>query len=140
MIPLEYCRDGFLYQVKSINLSFGVFRSKDCGFIGIREKFGRLRLDTEYHAETGPPFGSVRPLLELEAVPKGMSLEETLGTVDWHNYRPIAFDKPVSEGGKGWYYVDTGMSSKNISPVAVSNTALFEWLKNKEEQYQSLLR
>jgi hypothetical protein len=141
MIPLKECRNGFLYEISSLNLLFGVFRSRDSGFIGIREKFGRFYLDTEHHAEIGSPYGSVHPLRELEPMPEGMSLEETLGsTVDWHTNRPIAFDKPVWEGGKGWYYIDTGLSSEGICPIERSNDALFYWLKAKKEKYYRSLR
>jgi hypothetical protein len=140
MISLKDCRDGLLYQINSINLSFGVFRRKDCDFIGIREKFNRLYLDTEHHIEIGPPYGSVRPLLELEAVPKDISLEDSIGVIDYKTQKPVAFDKPISEGGRGWYYIDTGLSSQKIFPLELSNKVLFEWIKNKEEQYLYLSR
>ena len=48
----------------------------------------------------------------------------------------MAFDKPVSQGGKGWYYIDTDEASDEIRPVSVPNDELFNWLKEKEEQYK----
>ena len=50
-IPLNECKKGFLYEIHSRNLDFGVFDGND-GFIGIREKFGKRYLFTEYHWET----------------------------------------------------------------------------------------
>jgi hypothetical protein len=135
MISLNECKNGFLYQIKSRNLSFGIFTIKNKGFVGIREKFGREYLFTEYHYETGPPFGTVTPIKEFESVPEEISLEEIIKTIDNKTNRIVAFDKPVSEGGKGWYYVDTGKSSSEIFPVGISNNELFAWLKAKEKQY-----
>jgi hypothetical protein len=132
-IPLSDCKDRFLYRIHSRNLSLGVFNVNNAGFIGIREKFGHFYLFTEYHYDTG---ATVRPEKELEPVPEGMSLEERLGTIDEKTGQPVDFDKPVSEGGRGWYYLDTNKSSSEIRPVSVPNTALFKWLKEKEGHYK----
>jgi hypothetical protein len=47
----------------------GVFRTESKGFIGIREKFGEEYLFEEYHRDTGPPLGTVRPYEKLEKIP-----------------------------------------------------------------------
>jgi hypothetical protein len=47
----------------------GVFRKDKKGFVGIREKFGERFLFVEYHWDTGPPFGTVKPLKCLERCP-----------------------------------------------------------------------
>lgn len=65
-IRLEDCKHSYLYRIYSRNLSFGVFHKKSSGFIGIREKFGYEYLFTEYHFDTGAPYGTVHPLEELE--------------------------------------------------------------------------
>ena len=60
MISLSECKKRRVYKLHSRNLSFGVFNG-ETGFIGIRTKFGSMYLDTEYHWDTGPPFGTARP-------------------------------------------------------------------------------
>lgn len=136
-LPLDECKDRFFYRIHSRNLDFGVFKMADKGFVGIREKFGLHYLFTEYHFDIGPPHGTVKPYEELEQLPDDMSLEETLGTIDLGTKRPVAFDKPVKEGGRGWYFTDTNESSQEIIPASVENKKLFNWLKEKEKQYKS---
>jgi hypothetical protein len=69
MIPINECKDGGFYKILSRNLSFGVYLNWFNGFIGIREKFGKEELFTEFHAEIGPPLGSVVPEKYLEQCP-----------------------------------------------------------------------
>ncbi len=64
-IPLSECQHGHLYKILSRNLKIGIFNQTDKGFIGIREKFGSLYLFTEYHWDTGVPFGTVKPQEDL---------------------------------------------------------------------------
>ena len=68
-IPLSMCADGWLYEIKSRNLTLGVFRKDKKGFIGIREKFGHEYLFVEDHWDTGAPFGTVKPQKRLERCP-----------------------------------------------------------------------
>lgn len=68
-IPLSDCRHGWLYKIKSRNLIMGVFCEDKKGFVGIREKFDQRFLFVEYHWDTGPPFGTVKPLECLEPCP-----------------------------------------------------------------------
>lgn len=68
-IPLSNCVDRGLYRIDSRNLSFGVFKKENSGFIGIRLKFNFEFLFTEYHWDTGEPFGTVKPIEYIEACP-----------------------------------------------------------------------
>jgi hypothetical protein len=68
-IPLEECKDGYLYKISSRNLTYGVYRAEVKGFIGIREKFFNEYLFTEFHYNTGAPFGTVFPIAEIEPCP-----------------------------------------------------------------------
>lgn len=61
-IPIEQCCDGWLYRLYSRNLNLGVYRKADKGFVGIRSKFGARSLFTEFHWDTGRPFGTSNPL------------------------------------------------------------------------------
>lgn len=133
-IALTECKDRFLYRLRSRNLGFGVFNKKQNGFVGVREKFGARYLATEYHYDTGAPFGTAQPLEELEEMPAGLEAVEMLeGTVDGETNRVVAFDKTVvAEGKWGWYFIDTGEYSEKIRAYAISNKRLKEWLESIE--------
>jgi hypothetical protein len=68
-IKLEDCIEGNLYKIHSRNLTHGIFTKFNNGFLGIREKFGSTYLFTEYHWDTGAPFGTVSPLIDLGKSP-----------------------------------------------------------------------
>ena len=74
-IPLAECKHKHLYRIHARNLTLGVFDGKT-GFTGIRTKFGARYLDTEHHWDEGPPFGTVKPIEDLGAIPDDMTLEE----------------------------------------------------------------
>ena len=65
MIPLHECEDGALYRLAARRIQFGIFRADTKQFEGIRYKFGNRFIDAEYHWDTGPPFGTVQPLVKL---------------------------------------------------------------------------
>lgn len=68
-IPLEKCKDGYLYEIDSRNLSYGVYNSATRSFYGIRYKFGQRFIDDEYHWSLGVPYGTCKPQKELEQCP-----------------------------------------------------------------------
>jgi hypothetical protein len=68
VIPLDRCRHGCTYRIKSRNLLVGVFDQRRSGFVGIRHKFERIYLFTEFHYDTGA-FGTVEPIEEIEKCP-----------------------------------------------------------------------
>ncbi len=72
-IVLDECEDGYLYSIDARNASIGVFRVATSGFIIPRNKFGHDYLFEEYHWDTGPPFGTVRPREKLERVPRELA-------------------------------------------------------------------
>ena len=129
-----------MYKLITRNLSFGVFDG-NIRFIGIRTKCGHRFLDTEDHWDTGPPFGTARAEKDIGIdVPEEIILNsrENEGVpVDKITGRDVSFDKPVSEGGKGWFFKDTGESNKNISPIAFENRKLFEFLEKIELENKS---
>lgn len=68
-IPVDDCIHGGLYKVYARNFSLGVYNKREQGFIGIRHKFTMEFLDTEYHWDTGAPYGTVKPTDLLEHSP-----------------------------------------------------------------------
>jgi hypothetical protein len=77
-IALGDCKHGQVYKINSRNLSFGVFKMGVYGFIGIREKFGSRYLFTEFHWDTGAPFGTVMPIKVICMLPSNIMVNETL--------------------------------------------------------------
>ena len=138
MISLSECKKRRVYKLLSRNLSFGVFDG-ETRFIGIRIKCGSRFLHTEDHWDTGPPFGTARPEEDIGTdVPEEIILhprENEGNTVDKITGRDVAFDKPIFDGGKGWFFKDTGESSPDISPIAFENKRLFEFLDKIEKMY-----
>jgi hypothetical protein len=130
-IKVEDCVDRGLYRISSRNLVYGVYCATSNGFIGIRMKFENQYLFTEFHWDAGEPFGTVCPLKFIEMCPL-TDIRESEDTFDEKTNRLVAFDKPIADGGKGWYYLDTGEVSQNIRPTSRTNQPLFDWLKKKE--------
>lgn len=75
-IPEASLHDRNVYRIYSRNLVVGVWHAAQREFIGIREKFGSEFLFGEYHAETGPPFGTARATRWLAKIPGGMAVNE----------------------------------------------------------------
>ena len=65
-IPLKECKHGYLYRIDSRNLTYGVYNKPKKGFAGIRTKFSERFVFTEYHWDTGEPFGTVKPIKCIE--------------------------------------------------------------------------
>lgn len=132
-ISLDQCIVGRLYIIKSRNLKLGVFDGKD-GFIGIREKFYSKYLFTEHHWDTGPPYGTTRPIIDLLTdVPHYIELKESCPTIDKETEREVDFDKPIKEDGRGWFFKDTNEASTSIQPVSYGYKPLFTFLSEREE-------
>lgn len=81
-IPIEECKHGYLYRIDARNFSFGVYDEDSKGFVGIRVKFSETYLFTEYHWDTGEPFGTATPKEELEKFP-GEVDEDSTELFDW---------------------------------------------------------
>lgn len=77
-IPLKECKDGYLYKIAARNASYGIFNQKDNSFIISRYKFKDNYLFPEYHWDTGEPYGTVKPLEEMNKAPEEMTDEEKL--------------------------------------------------------------
>lgn len=130
---VEELKKGVVYRIRSRNLSCGVYNGSG-GFIGIRQKFGSRYLDCEYwdgRTElAGVPeyLGTAYPQEQIAVLPEGIPLLIDLGAEDETTRRAVAFDTPVADGGKGWYFKDTGEASDKIRPMSVTNKQLFEFL------------
>lgn len=68
-LGLYQCKHGNLYLIHSRNLEITVYNENVQGFTGIRQKFDARYLFTEYHYDTGPPFGTAKPKDDLSECP-----------------------------------------------------------------------
>jgi len=110
----------------------GVFDPAGNRFLGIRQKFDARYVDHEYHWDNGPPYGTAHPIEFMEILlPQSIVLKEYLGSFDDETGRPVAFDRPVRDGGSGWYFADTGEVSDDIRSHVRRNTPLYEWLEEQ---------
>ena len=87
-IKLEECEHGGVYLICARNFSIGVYNENANGFIGMRHKFGSKYLFTEYHWDTGEPFGTVKPIVKLTQLPESIIIEESFISDDGEKYLP----------------------------------------------------
>jgi hypothetical protein len=133
MNELLLLRKGRIYQLLCRNLKLGVYDGNG-GFIGIRTKFGARFLDRELHWKEDEHYGTVRNAIDTSVdVPVHIEIATSLGSVDGETNRPVAFDRPIADGGRGWYFKDTGETSPAIRPYSVANKPLFNFLLSQEE-------
>lgn len=132
-ISLVDCKKGYLYKLHSRNLDYGVYDGEE-GFIGIREKFGDRYLFTEYHWDQGAPYGTVRPIEEIEKIPDTLILKCYLRDIEQSSGREVKWD----EAFKGWIFIDDGSGwvYKKDNPIlAVHNIELFKYLEKFEKPF-----
>ncbi len=78
-LPPEECHVGYVYRVHARNFGIAICIGGDaCGFMGVREKFGREFLFTEYHWDKDSNFGTVKPLEEMFYGSKAPFMEREL--------------------------------------------------------------
>ena len=130
MLPIDQCRDRKLYRVTSRNLTLAVFVADTKHFLGLREKFGYVFVDEEFHYELG---GTVRPTEELDAtVPDTIPLVAILkGVVCGTCKTEVVFDA----GAKMWVHGE-GVVCDKARPFSQPNKKLDAWLKRQEKKYR----
>jgi hypothetical protein len=141
-IPREKCKEGYAYKIHSRNLSIGVFRKTlsgssqfKSGFIGIREKIGKLFLFTEYHRDDGSPYGTVSPESEIEKCPIE-DLRVDLGVICGNCKMEVTYkiDPKLAPPYPGkWIHVSES-SCSDVNPGGVSNEALFDYLDQLDQR------
>ena len=131
-ISLEDCKHGYTYKISSRNLSIGVFNENDNGFIGIREKFGSEYLFTEYHWDTGAPFGTVNPKEEIEKCPC-QEIKESLGTYCGTCRKDVQWEEGTSWQDKRRIHKEKDNCEK-LSPCVKWNQEMFDYLKELEKK------
>jgi len=151
MIPKSECKHGYLYRIHSRNLAFGVFNEPTGGFIGLRTKFGSIYAFEEFHWDNGEPYGTVQPQEELEKLPEGIEVDESLGSVCGNCKKDCLYvffpdgpqDKTFSRSDGTtytsnvpgeWKHVEPG-DCQEVKPYNKINEPLEQWLKEMETKY-----
>lgn len=103
-IPLSECKHGHGYWLDSRNLCYGVFDENTKGFVGIRTKFTSRYLFTEYHWDTGAPFGTACPTSLDEKCPLDNLDEGNTTIFDWIQAKieNTEHDKQMKEMARRW--------------------------------------
>jgi len=68
-LPMDEMKEGYLYKVNCRNADYGIWRASENSFVIRRTKFHSTYTFEEYHYDTGPPYGTARPLKVLELSP-----------------------------------------------------------------------
>lgn len=85
-IPPDKLKSSWLYWVKARNFKLAVFDG-DKGYVGIRHKFGKVYLSTEYDWDLeGAPYGTVNPVEAICKAPFQIIRNDTPGLFDWLEY------------------------------------------------------
>lgn len=130
MIPLHQCKHGYLYKIEGRVLSHGVFNDYKRNFIGVANN----KVEVEIHKEASLHYGSAIPIEEIEKIPEDIVVADHLGTIDKVTGRPIEFDRPICDGGRGWYYLDTKLTcTGDKNPIRVPNEKLISYIKKRLE-------
>lgn len=94
-IPLDECKDGWLYRIQGRNCVYGIFVKRLKGFVYLREKFNRIYMDVEYHWDTGEPFGTCKAYCKVKYFGRFRSDFKACLTSDW-TYKQRVFHHKVS--------------------------------------------
>jgi len=106
-MPMDDMKPYYLYRVHCRNSRYGLWLPDQNGCMGRRQKFHDWFLFTEYHYDTGPPYGTLKPMRELEKSPFG----------------PKDFEMKTFKGKYGEYMKEA------------SYTEMFKYLEEKEREY-----
>lgn len=139
-IPLDQCEDRGIYKIHCRNLGYAVYNQTKKGFIGIRNKFNRRFLDTEYHWDADPTYGTAKPLEKVGVLPGHILPIESLPCMmDYVTAREVEWKEEYPEVGKGWYYfVDNGIrcpEGELCKPAMVNNFELFHYIEQIDKEH-----
>jgi hypothetical protein len=97
-IPMTKCKNGYVYYIHARNSHIGIYDEKEKGFIISRHKFNDNYLFTEYHWDTGAPYGTVKPIKKLCKAPE---FKEDEAKLAWLNKKCTEINKnPWYKGDK----------------------------------------
>lgn len=135
-IPLDECEHQGFYRIRCRNFDYGVFNERTKGFVGIREKFGSTYLFTEYHWDTGAPFGTVTPIELLERCPV-KDLRESFILCDQHKMPIIHVegDEPPLIAQR--VHFDGTPLADDEKSFSYDNKVLYNWIESSIHRYEN---
>lgn len=68
-LKIKELKDRHLYSIMARNAKVGVWNSERKSFIISRFKFKQNFLDEEFHWDIGSPYGTAKPIREIEQAP-----------------------------------------------------------------------
>lgn len=145
---MEELEDRGIYRIHSRNLEYGVYSEGARGFIGIREKFGKRYLFTEYHYEIGAPFGTAHPVELVGRVEDNrIQIKEVLDPSLCYFCGNIVKYEEYGEGGPRfengdkisgfWKHISGDGSCSADVPQTQPNIPLFKKLKEIEKSFEN---
>jgi len=128
--------DRKLYRVMARNFSIAVCRKDSWGFIGRREKFGKVFPFEEYHWDN-KYFATVKPLEELpETLPENILNEEYICRCKNCNVILVPKRGDIMSDHTRVHAEDTSCSKPECEK-SILNLALLDWLTDMEEKYST---
>ncbi|MDO8542840.1 MAG: hypothetical protein Q7S40_20555 [Opitutaceae bacterium] len=64
-LTIDQLEEDCIYLIHARNSYIGIWGASKRGFTLVRDKFGRRFLFTEFHWDTGAPFGTVKPFVKI---------------------------------------------------------------------------
>ena len=68
-LKMSEMKEGYTYHIHARNARIGIWFGKHKSFAISRHKFGSNYIFEEYHWETGAPYGTAKPIEEIEKSP-----------------------------------------------------------------------
>lgn len=95
-ISMNDCKESFLYKIHARNAKLGIYCFENKSFKISRYKFNSNFIFEEFHWDTGEPFGTVKPIEEIEEVPP-MTDEELLIFLNNKNKEYFGEENPMQK-------------------------------------------
>lgn len=137
-IPMNELIPRRVYTLKARNLSVGVWDEEHQSFMGIQHTGGGIYLFSEYHWDVFTTGTAQAVDMLNEELPVEIALAENLGTECTGHRRLMLFTSPQTKGGEGWIHSDDSSRCDEGYPLALTNKALYEFLKPLDEMARSI--
>ena len=99
-IPMDQCRDGWLYSIAARNATLGIYRESELGFEIQRIKLGSVFSFVEHHWDIGTripedaQYGTVKPIEMIEVAP---GFEDEKAFLDYMKRKYMELSTPGKE-------------------------------------------
>ena len=125
-IPFEELKPRHIYTLQARNLRLGVWTGEINGWVGIREKFGDLFLDT-----CEVPERTAYAKVKIGELPEEISTQPYLATICDECKNTVDFESARDER---WQHINKDLNTHKVQPISLNNLKLFEYLQNIERE------